>query len=113
MFEGLKNIGSMDHRITFVKKVKVTTSTGSQTLTDQILVTVWASRESADSERVLDDKVVALNVTVFQFRYHPTLAAENILDLILVDQDGNRFEIYSHETIGRKRFMKIKCQIRE
>lgn len=103
----------MDQRITLIKKVETITETGFERYSDQVVATVWASRESADSEKVVDDKVIALNVWVYQFRYHPDVAAENILDLILVDPEGFRFSIYSHEILGRKRYIKLKCQAYE
>lgn len=102
----------MDRRIQIIKKVRTKTDTGSETSVDSPVATVWANRKSASSDKVLDDKVVALNVVTYQFRYHPDVAAENIQDLFVLDQ-GDQLEIYGREEIGRKDYFKIKCQSRE
>jgi len=104
-------IGQMDHRVEIVQKTRTKSSTGAETETNETICTVWAKRTTASTDKILDDKVVALNVNTYEFRYQPVLKTYDIQDLFLID-DGLEFEIYGFEIIGRNRYYKFKCQIR-
>jgi len=105
-------IGNMDRRITVLRKATTKTNTGAETKADQEIATVWAERKTASSDKKLDEKVVALNVVLYSIHYHPDIKNENIQDLYVVD-DGVEFEIYGFDYIGRKKYVKLKCQLRE
>jgi len=106
------HIGTMDRRVSLVKKVKAVTTTGSETLTDQLVATVWAAREDVTGETVVEDKLVAVNTVIYHVRYNSAIAAENLLDLLL-DDSGVRYTVLGSEMIGRKKYVKLKCQVRE
>jgi len=106
------HIGKMDSLIQVVRKVKTQSTTGAQTSSTEVVAEVWAHKETASSDKVLDDKVVALNVVSYQFRYHPALDGESPQELYV--QDGSQvLEIYGFEILGRRDYFKLKCQIRE
>lgn len=105
-------IGNMDRRIKVIEKTAVKSSTGSETFTDVQLAAVWAERKSANSDKAVDEKVVALNVVMYSIHWHPDVTNKNLQCLHVVD-DEIEYEVYGFEYVGRKKYIKLKCQIRE
>lgn len=105
-------IGKMDHRIQFVKLVKTKGSTGAEVKTESIVATVWSEKKTAASDKVLDEKVVAMNVVQWMIRWHPDIVSENVQSLI-IRNGTDEFEIYGVEEIGRRQFLRVKTQYRE
>ena len=105
-------IGKMDRRIEIIKRIKTKGSTGAEVFTENVLVAIWAEKKMASTDKVLDEKVVAMNVVQFTIRWHPLISGENLQSLY-IKQGDDEFEIYGFEEVGRKQFMKLKCQYRE
>lgn len=105
-------IGNMDRRISVIMKVATKGTTGAEVFVNTTVATVWAYRKSASSDKELDDKVVALNVFEYLVRWHEAIAAENI-QALFIDDDGVEYEIYGVEEVGRKQFLRLKCERRE
>ena len=105
-------IGNMDRRIKIMKKVAVKGTTGAETFQDVLITDAWAERRTANSDKVLDDKVMALNIVLYSVHWFPGITLENIQALFIVDE-GSEYSNYGYEFIGRKKYVKLKCQIRE
>ncbi len=105
-------IGKMDHRIQVIKRIKSKGSTGAENYTESELAVVWADKKMASTDKVLDEKVVAMNVVQFTLHWHPNIAGENMQSLY-IKEGTTEFEIYGFEEIGRKKYIRFKCQFRE
>lgn len=104
--------GNMDVRVTVFKKNKTKTETGSVDHINVDVATVWAERKTESSTKVLDEKVVALNMVSYRMHFHPAIKAEKIQDLFVSD-NGLELEVYGVDFVGRKKYMILKCQDRE
>ena len=105
-------VGNMDRRISVIKQIRTKDETGADTKTDETIVECWAQKVTASSDKVLDEKVVALNVVVFQCHWHPKIVAEN-MQALFIREGGGDYEIYGVEEIGRRKYLKLKTQYRE
>ena len=106
------HIGKMDRRIDINIRVKTKTDIGSETYINTNVATVWARRESIISIEDIEDKIVAVNSYNYTIRYHPDIAGQIIQNLYITD-DGQQFDIYGVDPIGRQRFLKLKATRRE
>lgn len=105
-------IGNMDRRIKIMKKVATKGTTGAETFQDVLITDAWAQRTTTNSDKVLDDKVMAFNIVLYSVHWFPEIALENIQALFIVDE-GSEYSIYGFDYIGRKKYIKLKCQLRE
>lgn len=105
-------IGKMDRRVKITKRITTRGSTGAENFTEELIATVWAEKRGISSDKEKDDKIIALNVVTFLMRWIPEIYAEK-LQTLYVEDGGDQYEVYGFEEIGRKQFLRLKCQHRE
>lgn len=101
-------IGQLDVRISIIEEDHTTSGTGEKTITESNLANAWAKVDDISGSEALDGKVIALNVRKYTIRYNPVIAAKQI-NTLLVDHDGEKYNIHSTALIGRKEFMVLRC----
>jgi SPP1 family predicted phage head-tail adaptor len=107
----LENIGKLDRRITFQKKIFASNVSNEDEEAGWVNIgvnpTVWASKnEKLGSESYRADKLVDYNTIHFVCRYRDDITAE-----YRVVCEDIAYDIVSPPVeIGRKRFLSIECE---
>lgn len=100
--------GQLDTRIKIIENTSVTSATGEKDKAQVILNSYWAKVEDISGNEDIEGKIIALNVRRYTIRYSAAIAAKQITDLI-IDDDGEQFNIHSTAKVGRKEYLILKC----
>lgn len=110
MLQHKEEVGRMDKRVTFEKKIFGTDESNQHKVTgwEDIVSnpTVWANVEyKSGSENFESDQLVAVKMASITVRYRTDLTAEN---RVIVGTEI--FNIHTVLEVGRKRFLKLTCE---
>lgn len=102
--------GSFDRKITLSKKTQEITSSGAVVYNQTQTKTVWAYLfenpiNSQVSEAMAEQTMFSRQVLYFIVRYSPGVDTEYI-----VQYNGLKLEIEAVEEMGRKKFLKLRCE---
>lgn len=113
MLQSKVNIGELDRKITFIKKVISTNAFNEDAEGNWVVVdsnpTVWARvREKPGKEMTLADRITHIRSTLFTVRYR-----EDITELNRVVYRGRVYDIHSvtDNGDGRERFIDVLGEI--
>lgn len=110
MLQHKEEVGRMDKRVTFEKKIFSTDASNQHKVTgwEEIASnpTVWANVEyKSGSENFESDQLVAVKVASITIRYRTDLTPEN---RVIVGEEI--FNIHTVLEVSRKRFLKLTCE---
>lgn len=103
------SIGKMDQRIIIQEPVTVRSDTGASVATWAAKCVMWASvSEFAGTEKNSNDKITAIENTLFTMRYIP-----NITTKMRISYDGRIYNIRSIQRVQRTKYLIIKTTSHE
>jgi SPP1 family predicted phage head-tail adaptor len=100
-------IGAMDERITLLRQTDTTTNDlGEVTaITADSTVLYAYVKDDMDDEQELENKQTVMDYRVFTTRYKVCDVNDRVL------YEGNTYDIIKVETMGRKRYMRLRCKL--
>lgn len=100
-------IGELDQRISIVKDVKTTSTTGAPTETRQTVKNCWAKMVEKSGSEEDDGKIRFLYTTEFFVRYDAQLVSGAAQDFKIIDEDNNVYDVISVIKKVPKRYLQI------
>lgn len=100
-------IGAMDERITLKRETgTVTNDLGEVTsITSEDTVLYAYVKNDMDDEQELENKQTVMDYREFVTRYKVCDVEDRVV------YEGNTYDIIKVETMGRKRYMRLKCKL--
>lgn len=100
-------IGAMDEKLTLKVQTGTTTNALGEvtaiTSTDTVLACYVEDRDQDEND--VNDKQTVIGIKEFICRYKACGVTDRVL------YDGDIYDIIKVETMGRKRYMKLKCKL--
>lgn len=101
-------IGQMDRKIQLVQKVKMQTSTGSETSSEMVVSSPYAYMKDISGGEEIEGKVKHIISRTYIIRYN-TIIKQKGTSLIVIDEN-RKFEILHIIELGRKKHLEIRCK---
>ena len=106
-------IGDLKDRISILKEVQTTSTTGSPVVTETTIKRCWSNHKEIAAKEDEDGKIRALFSDAFIIRYDKSLIKGQATDMLVQDADGYKYNIQSVLQKVPKQYLQINTIRRE
>lgn len=102
-------IGQMDRKIEVIELVKVTTSTGSVTTTEEVIANPFAFMKEISGDEEAEGKIRHLVNRTYTIRYNAEIKAKS--NQLKVKDADETFEVIHVKELGRKKHLQLMVKM--